>query len=73
MVDLGSPRFRQISDLTEDFVLQKMAYAYKHGYVELMDQVAPESLKQTFKDALRTMGIGILYIAWVSELRAHCS
>ncbi|KAL1678442.1 hypothetical protein EV122DRAFT_211989 [Schizophyllum commune] len=50
--------------LSGSFVLQKMAYAYRHGYIELMDEAAPGSLKKTSQNALEIMGVGILYIAW---------
>ena len=61
----GSSYFRRISDLKDDCILQKIAYAHRHGYVEYMDQIAPLSFPKSMKDALKAFGPGLLYIAWV--------
>ncbi|KAI5886311.1 uncharacterized protein SCHCODRAFT_01176383 [Schizophyllum commune H4-8] len=57
-------QIRKFYMVRNDFALQKMRYAYRHGYVEFMDEVAPRTLRETSQNALEIMGAGILYIAW---------
>ncbi|KAI5886309.1 uncharacterized protein SCHCODRAFT_02517410 [Schizophyllum commune H4-8] len=59
-------QIRRISDITEDCVLQKMAYAHRHGYIKYMDQVAPLSFPKRMEDALKAFGPGLLYVAWTT-------
>ncbi|KAL1700043.1 hypothetical protein EV121DRAFT_273344 [Schizophyllum commune] len=66
-------QIRRISDLKDDCVLQKIAYAHRHGYIEYMDQIAPLSFPKSMKDALKAFGPGLLYIAWTTYKDAWAS
>ncbi|KAL1714427.1 hypothetical protein EV715DRAFT_209605 [Schizophyllum commune] len=66
-------QIRRISDITEDCVLQKIAHAHRHGYVEYMDKIAPLSFPKSTNDALKAFGPGLLYVAWTTYKDAWAS
>ncbi|TRM57332.1 hypothetical protein BD626DRAFT_634967 [Schizophyllum amplum] len=46
--------------------LEVIAYAYKHGYTELLDRTAPLSKEFSASKALNALGVGLLYIGWTT-------
>ncbi|KAL1746122.1 hypothetical protein HDZ31DRAFT_34811 [Schizophyllum fasciatum] len=47
------------------------AYAYKHGYADLIDPASPSSLGEPAKEAFQAMGPGPLHMGWSMYRDAH--
>ncbi|KAL1678441.1 hypothetical protein EV122DRAFT_278198 [Schizophyllum commune] len=47
--------------LYSSYPLEVIAYAYKHGYIDLLDIVGPSSMGKPASEAFEAMGAGVLY------------
>ncbi|KAL1750470.1 hypothetical protein FB107DRAFT_223852 [Schizophyllum commune] len=50
--------------LYPSYPLEVIAYAYKHGYIDLPDIVGPSSMGKPASEAFEAMGAGVLYAGW---------